>query len=125
MKIMSNAYIPKIVSLQSGEYNLHFVCKEINDHETYTWITQEQMETLRDNAKRIYEAISEALNDLIKIQPAPFEGKIPNEVIQRAVDSVSKEKNCQHESDGTPSTYIHCGEVYIRHKCKNCGELYK
>jgi hypothetical protein len=47
----------------TGFWELEFESKEIGDLDGYDQLTKEDLETMRDNAKRLYDAINGALSD--------------------------------------------------------------
>jgi hypothetical protein len=76
-------------------------CKTINDSDGYNHLTKPELETLRDNARRLAQAIDMALDDsnhYEKLKPEPM--------------------GCQHEFYGP--LYLSLPSQY---KCKKCGDI--
>lgn len=44
-------------------WEVEFFNEKVNDRDGYTRLTKIDMETLRDNAKRMYESLAKALSD--------------------------------------------------------------
>lgn len=47
----------------TGFWELEFENKEISDIDGYDQLTKKDLETMRDNAKRVYDAINGVFND--------------------------------------------------------------
>ena len=45
------------------KYSISLECRKINNSDGYSRITKIELETLRDNAKRLYEACNNALSE--------------------------------------------------------------